>query len=288
MRRRAARSGSRPIALQFQLLWHDITIETSSPPVRDTLRYLVQHADQRMTPVRSMHYEVIGDADEFVVLEEGDELSTGLDRVAVLDVLYRRIHQRAFELASLRGWVRVHGAVVDLGGRRALLVGTSGVGKTTLSLRLLFDGVAVHGDESALVRDGRVLAVPRPFHLKPGVDDVVPEVAQLLAGLPCLDGDPPVRAFDPTTVGIAWTIDEAPVDDVVLVETARDEPSALATASATASMPDIVEEVFPNQETRGDVIREVSAVLRTARCHRLRLGDVGEASGLLCRMGVNG
>ncbi len=78
-----------------------------------------------------------------------------------------------------------------------LLVGPSGAGKSTLVLRLLFDGAAAHGDESALVRDGHVLAVPRPFHLKPGVDAMVPEIAPFLGALPCLEGEVPVPGVRP-------------------------------------------------------------------------------------------
>lgn len=288
MHRRAARPRSHPIALQFQLLWHRVTIDNSSAAIADELRYLVQHADQAIAPTMSMRYEVRerATATGFVVFEQGDELSVESDAVSVLDTLYRRIHQRAFEFASLQGWVRMHGAVVDVDGHRVLLVGASGVGKSTLVLRLLFDGAAVHGDESALVHDGHVLAVPRPLHLKPGVDDLVPEMAPFMASLPCLDADPPVRAFDPTTAGLAWRIDETRLDDLVLVERAHGGWSSLEPAGAAASMPEIVEQVFPNQESRAAVIREVAAVLRTAKCWRLRLGDVAEAAGLLESIGA--
>jgi hypothetical protein len=263
------------------MLWHSISIKTSSAEVVDRLRYLVQHADQAVTPQLTMSYAVRSGRGGFAVTEEGDALSVEPDADAVLDVLYRRIHQRAFEFASLRGWVRVHGAVAVVNGRRVLLVGPSGVGKSTLSLRMLFDGVAVQGDESALLRDGRVLAVPRPFHLKPGVDDVVPEVGAFLAELPCLDAEPPVRAFDPTEAGMAWRIDEGQVDDVVLLEAAHGGRSSLDAASAAASMHEIVEQVFPNRDTRAAVIREVAELLRQAQCWRVTLGDVRGAATLL-------
>jgi hypothetical protein len=279
--RRAARPRSHPIALQFQLLWHSISITTSSPEVVDRLRYLIQHADQAVPAQLTMSYDVRPRGDGFAVTEEGDALAVEPDADAVLDVLYRRIHQRAFEFASLRGWVRVHGAVADVNGRRVLLVGPSGVGKSTLSLRMLFDGMAVQGDESALLRDGRVLAVPRRFHLKPGVDDVVPEVAAGLTDLPSLDGQPPVRAFDPAEAGMEWRIDEGQVDEVVLLDAAHGGRSSLDAASASASMHEIVEQVFPNRDTRAAVLREVAALLRRAQCSRLTLGDVREAATLL-------
>jgi hypothetical protein len=267
------------------VLWHSITISSPSTDVLDRFGYLVQRAEQAIQPVLALAYGVEERGGGFAVSEQGDDLAFAPDATRVLDVVYRRIHQRVFEFASLRGWVRVHGAVVDAGGRRMLLVGPSGAGKSTLVLRLLFDGAAAQGDESALVRNGRVLAVPRPFHLKPGVDAVVPEVAPILGALPCLEGEVPVRAFDPTSAGLPWRIDEAPLDDVVVLDPAHGQPSVLEPASAAGSMHEIVEQVFPNQETRGAVIREVAAGLRTARCWRLRLGDVNEAASLLVTAG---
>jgi hypothetical protein len=105
----------------------------------------------------------------------------------------------------------------------------------------------------------------------------------LLPSLPALDGDPPIRAFDPTVAGFAWTIDQGPVDEVV-VATRVDGSSQLTSISATDAMPTIVDQVFRNQEQRRAVLREVAAVLRTARCWRLDLGAVDEAARLLERI----
>ena len=149
-----------------------------------------------------------------------------------------------------------------------MAVGPAGVGKTTLSARLLFDGVHLQGDESVVLRDGRAVAVARPLHLKPGVEDLVPELRPVLASLPFLDGDPPIRAFDPTVAGLAWTLDEAPVDEVLVLERAVDADSALEPMAATEAMPEIIAQVFRNQEPTSAVMAQVAGVLRVARCWR--------------------
>ena len=234
----------------MQLLWHEVVIESPSHEVLDALAYMTQQAAHTFAPKRAMSYVVESTGSAFSVFEEGDSLSVEADASGVLDAVYRRVHQRAFELASLLGWVRVHAALVTLAGGRVLAVGPSGVGKTTLASRLLFDGAQVHGDESVVLRNGRALAVARPFHVKPGIDDHVPELRPLWSSLPCLEGDPPIRAFDPSVAGFSWTIDDGPVDHVVLLERGDGRGAALEPLGATAAMPSLVEEVFRNPRNR--------------------------------------
>jgi hypothetical protein len=249
--------------------------------VLDALDYLTQRAAHAFAPKRAMSYVVESTDAGFSVIEEGDVLSVEADANAVLDAVYRRVHQRAFELASLLGWVRVHAALATLTGGRVLAVGPSGVGKTTLASRLLFDGRRVHGDESVVLRNGRAIAVARPFHLKPGIDHHVPELRPLWSSLPCLQGDPPIRAFDPSEAGFSWTIDDGPVHHVVLLERGDGHRSALEPMGATAAMPLLVNEVFRNQEPTRAVMAEVAAVLESATCWRLRIVDPAAAADLL-------
>lgn len=278
MCRAASQPRGAAIALRSRLLWHEVVITTSSQAVTDALAYMTQGAEHSFSARRTMTYDVADAPDGFAISEEGDALAAVPDARAVLDQVYRRVHQRAFELGSLLGWVRVHGALATIGDRRVLAVGPSGVGKTTLSLRLLFSGTPVHGDESVMLQNGRAVAVARPFHLKPGIVSLVPEVSGLFDALPSLDGDPVIRAFDPSLAGFTWTIDDAPVDDVVVLERSADGRSTLEPVRATEAMPFIVEEVFRNQEPTRAVLAEVAAVLRSAACWRLRLGDPAEAA----------
>jgi hypothetical protein len=279
------------------MLWHDVEVDLdgATPDVAAALRYLVTGAAHDFPPLATMRYAVTSGAPGHQVWEEGDELATVDDPTDVLDLVYRRVHQRAFELASLRGWVRLHAAVVDLvdgpgnegagradgamAGPRVLLVAPSGTGKTTLACRLLLDGQAVAGDESALVRDGLALPVARRFHLKPGLEAAVADLAPLTAHLPGLP-DGSVRAFDPSEAGFGWTIGVRQVDHVVLLERS---PGAggLEPASAVEAMPEVVDQSFPHQEDTGALLAQVAAVLRDARCWRLRVDTPAGASILV-------
>ena len=181
---------------------------------------LLPQAAHPMAPRTTMHYDVRRTADgtAFVVREELDVLTTVDTASAASDAIYVRAHRRAFELASRRGWSRVHAVTVDVDGSRVLVAGPSGAGKTTLALRMLFDGAAVQGDESVLVhRSGASLAVPRAFHVKDGTAAMVPELLAV-PGWHDLPRVHDITVLDPTLVRAPWTLVEAPVDHVVLLD----------------------------------------------------------------------
>ena len=268
--------------VRFQLLWHEFVLVTPSAEGDAALAYVVQHAHHTHGVVETVRLEVLDVPGGFDVVRNGQPIAHATDLLALVDVVYDQVHTSAFTHASHRGWVRAHAGIVDVEGARVAIAGPSGIGKTTLALRLLFDGAAVQGDESVLVRDGRAFTVARPFHLKDGIATLVPEVDSALAALPTLPVTPPVRAFHPDRVR-AWEVSERPIDHVVLVE--RGPSIALAPVESTSVMHDLVENVFWMHETKSTVVREVAAVLRTARCHRLVVGDVREASSLVQKLG---
>jgi hypothetical protein len=270
-------------SLDFQLLWDKIEVRTPAPEVVASLRFLAQSARQRVPVLETTTFEVLPDSRGYLVLEEDEHRSLEPTALAVLEVLYQRVHERAFTRASRAGWVRAHGAVVETGGRRLLLAGTTGVGKTTLALRLLFDGAAVHCDESSLLRRGAVLAVPRPFHLKPTIEHYVPEIGQLLTEMPVVTGDVAIRAFDPGRAGFEWEISPGRVDAVLMLT--RGDNTRLKRVEATQVMHDVVTDVFLLDEPKATVVREVAAVFRHAACYALEIGDVGEASRLVRSLG---
>jgi hypothetical protein len=281
MRGRTGGEGGRAIA-GFRLLWHRVELDTTGaePDVAEALRYLVTGAKHHFDAVSTMHYVVRADTDgTHRVYEEGDFLDSAPTAESVLDLVYRRVHQRAFELASLRGWVRLHGAVVDCAGGRVLLIAPSGTGKTTLSCRLLLDGVGVAADESVMIRHGASVPVARRFHLKPNIEEVIPDLRPYTDHLPSLK-DGSVRAFDPSEAQFPWDIEEVQVTHVVLLERSSGPPTLLPVSAVTV-MPEIVAESFPHQEPKGDLLSQIARLLTEARCWRLHMGSVTGAAQLL-------
>lgn len=269
------------VELEFQLLWHAVAIRTESLDVVEALAFLAQQARQSVTVEATMRFDVQTTSRGHAIREERDIVDVVDSAHDVLDVLYRRVHDRAYAHASSQGWVRLHAGLATINGRRILAVGESGAGKTTLMLRLLFDGARVDGDEFVLLRGGAAIAYPRPLHLKHGMEAVIPELASIITRAPRLPQDPPIWAFDPTEFGWPWEIDEGGVDAVVVVERAHGAASSIEAVSATGVMQQVVEQVYPLHETKSVIIREVAAILQIAPCFRLRIGDVTEASRLL-------
>ena len=233
---------------------------------------LVPQAVHPMSPVRAMTYDVGVAPAGYEVREEGDVLATSATIADACEAIYVRAYRRAFELASLTGWVRVHGATVDLDGERVLLVGPSGCGKTTLALRLLFDGVAVQGDESVLVRPGASLAVPRAFHVKAGTERFVPELAAMLDGLVHVDE---VAVLDPNVI-VPWRLAERPIDRVVLVERGNG-PASIRPAGSAEVLEAALHHAFPVTESTAALVRTLAGSTASARGHRLTFDEPAAA-----------
>jgi len=270
----AARRGSAAIAdeaFALRLLWHTVHV-AGEPAVLDVLLPLLPQATHPMPPRAEMRYRVLRHADGWEVQEEGDRLAVVPTPQAASDAIYVRAHRRAFELASLAGWSRVHALTVDLGTVRVLVVGPSGAGKTTLGLRLLFDGEAVQGDESVLVhRTGSSLAVPRAFHLKDGTADLVPE----LRGLPPLTRVEDVAVLDPSTVRSPWVLTEAVVDRVVLLDRLPEGRTGAAHVEPVPGpvvLEALVQQAFPVTEGKGELVRTLVGATAGASGHRVVSG----------------
>lgn len=253
-----------------------MVVEVDDPDAAAQLARLGQRATHDVAPLATAHLRVTGSAAGGYQVFDGPDL---LARVAtarhVLDEVFARVHRRAFELASLKGWVRFHGAVASIGGARVAIVGPSGAGKTTVALALLDAGAAVETDESFVARDGEVLSVARRLHVKP-VAVGGPALPTWLARAPVLDGDPPLRVVDPTEHRLAWHLPTGPIDHVVVLERV-DGPSTVTSVAASTVVQGLIAESFPVTESRAAVVRQAVALVQGPSRHRVGNGDDGEA-----------
>lgn len=255
-------------SLRFRVLWHDIVVDCADRDVQKAMEAIAPIAEHAFAATASMRYGVEGRSGAYRVVEEGDLVARVSTAAAAGDVVHQRLHRRAFERVALDGWARLHGALVDLGGKRVLIVGPSGAGKSTLALRLLLDGAALQGDESVLLRAGESVAVARPLHLKAGADLVVPELADLGPHLPAIDD---VLVADPGRLGYPWRLTVAPVDHIVMLT--ADGTAGCTPISHTEALPALVSQLFPVTETKAELLRRLTTALAGVRCHRLGRGD---------------
>jgi len=264
---------------RFQVLWHDVRVETEDPAVFACIGLMVQQATQHLALQARVRLAVRGAAGAgYQIFDGGDLCATAETPEEVLDIVYMRVNRRAMELASLKGWVRMHGAVAGLGGHRVAVVGAGASGKTTLAVGLLCDGVNVEADESFLARDGDVLGVPRRLHVKPGTVAFV-SAAPWLLDAPEL-GPLPIRVVDPTEHGFAWDLPIGPIQDLILLQR-TDGPSRLEPLPASRAVQEIMGQVFPVLEPRRVIVRQAAQLASFARCHALHAGPDGAAPGLV-------
>lgn len=216
--------------IRFRLLTHAVTIACTDSRVREALRFLIQDAEHKGSPVVHAHYRVGEMAGgRFAVTMDGEPVGVALEPGGVLDLIYTSIHEAVHWMHPAH--LRVHAGMATLGGRRVLFVGRKSAGKTTLMLQLLLDGVEVHGDEMVLVsRDLLATPLPRRFHVRPGSFGLLPALASVVPALP-VQSDAKghvVHALSPTDLGRPWRIFSAPVDAIVFIRPAHGRESTIA------------------------------------------------------------
>jgi hypothetical protein len=194
--------------------------------------------------------------------------------LAAIECAYRLVHDRVLRAA------RLHAAVVDVDGRRVLLAGRSGAGKTTLAARLLADGVAVLADEGAFVRDGLAVPLPRRWHVRQSTLEHVP-LLRTARNTVVLPYDPPLWTVDPADLNGPWRLEPARVDHVVLLEPVHRGESALVPAGTAAGIGELLAEALPYADRRDRTVRALARLLRDASCHRLRVGTLAGAAHLI-------
>ena len=115
-----------------------------------------------------------------------DEMSPG----AAARFVARPLVAMFFQLAAARGWHGLHAAAIVVGGTAVVLPGSSGCGKTTLSLAARDSGLGFLSDDLVWLResDGGFQAVPFP------------------RGLPFQDIHPPTQADAPLGAVVFPTI----------------------------------------------------------------------------------
>ena len=110
-------------------------------------------------------------------------------------------------------------------GRRFVAAGSRYSGKSTLMVRLLYEGFHVHCDDLVLLQRGEVLPYPRRFFFRRESVSLIPQLATQAADTFEWAGwDPGTRALDPRALGLEWRIERAPADTVLFLERAVPPP----------------------------------------------------------------
>jgi energy-coupling factor transporter ATP-binding protein EcfA2 len=171
------------------------------------------------------------------------------------------------------------------GERRFLLIGDSGTGKTTLILQLAALGVAVEGDELAVVMPGGVAALPRRFHVKSTSLTELPWLPPGSERQPFYENYPGsyVFAVSPRALGYDWEIRHGAIDAVFYLEANHGGQPRLEELARTRMVELAMQQLrLPDARDRS-WLAPLCTALDHATAHRLIVGRLDKTAELLVR-----
>lgn len=269
----------------FQLLTHRIRIESDSPDLHEVFGFLTNSCRQSIGVERTLRYAVTRVGEGVAVSNGGVDTAPGPS--VAMSRLYTRMHHTVLGDLADAGWTRLHGGFVDVGGRGVLITGQPGAGKTTLCVRMLFDGADVGGDEYTMVRDGLAAAYPRRFHVRERTFDVIAELRPLRSSiLAHRDETAPkdrlvTYAFDPRVAGCDWRSDMRKIDAVYYLTPNHGGTSAVRASSRHHMAMLLSSQSFTTEADGARVVADVSGVVAEAECYELEVGVPEEAAALI-------
>lgn len=173
----------------------------------------------------------------------------------------------------------VHGATVLIEGRRVLLVGHKGCGKSTLALHLAMAGHDIESDEHLLVRRQEVIARPRTMRVKDGSLGLVSGLPASVWCAPVLanwDGGA-IRSVSPTIGGRPWVIRAGQLDAIVFLIANHGGRSAARRIKHAAAFGRLMAEVVLPRTGVAAAAARLRELVLGLPSYQLLLGDLGVA-----------
>lgn len=263
--------------LAFQVLACAFEIRTDSDELAESLKYLVQQAEQAY-PVRERHaFAVLRDDARYVIVENGAESGFELASAAAFDTLFKRVHAIAFE--ALPDHIRLHAASGFLGDRFFVVAGEKYAGKSTLALALLQAGVDMVGDELVMLCRDEAVSFPRKMYVREDSVTLVPEFRDVARGLPFVSNpaEPRMVAFDPLVVGRPWRIRPAPIAAMVFLDPVHSGRSRLVPCGKLDMVRRIMTQCTPPISGGPGWVGALTSAVDRARTFTLELGDLETA-----------
>ena len=182
----------------------------------------------------------------------------------------------------------IHAASLRRKGRRILLVGPKGSGKTTLTLHLIREGYEIEGDESVFVTSDGVATRPRGLRIKELGVSFLPNLVKALSEAAYYGSIPGLRVYnlDPRHAGAShWRIERGPVDAVVLLRVNHGGYSSVRPLCSSLSLVrEVMTECGLPQTNRAQAVAAITKVIGKAKGFDLSLGELQGAVGCIDRI----
>ncbi len=236
-----------------------------------------------------LRLHALREGDVYRISQDGREIGVDYDPGEARTRLYRACYSRATEMLPA-GTVFLHAASGRHEGRRFLLIGESGAGKTTMMLYLARLGVAVEGDEIAVMLAQGVAALPRRFHVKSDSLRQLPWLASTAKASPSHDnGDGSyIAAVSPRQLGVDWVIAPAPVDAVFYLEANHGGQPRVEELPRTRMVELAIQQARLMARQDRSWLGPLCAMLNKASTYKLIVGDLDKTAQILLRTLVAG
>ncbi len=250
------------------------TIHTESEELARSLDFIIHEADQRLSPTKHASYKFSVRDDKYEIRRDGNLCFSSDNLPSTIFNLQWLIHKEA--LKDVTESIRIHAGCGELHGRRFLVAGDKGAGKTTLMVRLLFEGFRALGDELILIRDGKATPFPRRFHIKQDSVKLLPELQELFDLLPYnqTDHGHKMYSFSPQDAGYEWKIDEGDVHSIFYLEPDHGGQSRIEACPKYMMVNRVMPMSFLSDTEDHIKINQLCNMVDQANCYILHVGDL--------------
>ncbi|MBX9775211.1 MAG: hypothetical protein K2Y71_12450 [Xanthobacteraceae bacterium] len=216
----------------------------------------------------------------FRIFSGGLPIKDVIDAGEALDFLHVHLFTSSIEdrpAASV-----LHAACLRRDGRRLLLTGSKGTGKSTLALRLVHAGYEIEGDEHVFVDGATVIARPRACRIREASLPHLAEMADAISQAPYFSSFGAERIFnvDPRALGAPWRIEQGPVDAVVALHPNHGGYSSIRPMRPSSLVQFLMSETGWRNTGRGLSVANLAALAGRAKAFDLSLGE--HASAIRC------
>ena len=195
-----------------------LSLRTSDPAVFQALRYLECDPEIAGETTQKLAISVEPDGSDYRIVENGEVVGDRMSAQSVTGALHAKLTD--LSLDEFPAAPIIHAASLRAGGRRVLLVGPKGAGKTVLTLHLIRAGHDIEGDENVFVTPDGVVPRPRALRVKELSASLLSHLGTALSEAPYYQSSlgPRIYNLDPRRAGASfWRIGRGAVDAVVLV-----------------------------------------------------------------------
>ena len=237
----------------------------------------MHEAEYSRSPTKTALYELRIRDDRYEILSDGNLCYSSEDLSKTIFNLQWLIHKEA--LKDVTESIRIHAGCGEFNGNRFLVVGDKGAGKTTLMVRLLFEGFRSVGDELILVRDGKAMPFPRRFHIKQESIKLLPEVENLFDSLPYnhTDYGHKMFSFTPHDAGFDWKIDEAYIKAIFYLKPNHGNPTSVEECPKSSMVQKVMPMTFLSESDDHMKIGELCRIIDSVDCFVVNIGDLDSA-----------